>query len=348
MTRDNLHKQLTLLDTALTEAVFKTNLPIGLADGQLGMCIYFYYLSRYFDEKYKAIAENLLENVYIGCGKTKSIDPKNGLPSIGLGISYLIESGYVKGDPNIVLRDIDNYIFLHLTSSSNNKSLSASNIVYLLIYLTIRLKSQKSNTESRYFLNELIIHTVNVLYEKIDLIFFEEPPNYKIDYPLPMFLYAFSLVYKTGLYSEKVINILAEFSSKIFSIFPHLHTNKLYLLWGVTSMRLANIPGWNEYIDRLRYFLNVNAALTSELGDKSIFLNDGLPSIYMLLENNQVIFKKRELVTYKKLTIERIKTSRMWSLLIDNPDLFVTKLGLFNGYCGVSMFLRMNYKANLT
>lgn len=344
MVGNKLHNRFSFLDETIESMAFKKDVPIGLATGKLGFCIYFYFLSRHCDNKYKKIAERLLKSIYTDFGTIKSIDPRNGLPGIALGFSYLIDKKYVNGDINTILKDIDDYIFLSLTSSNHYNVISQLNTIYLLIYLVNRYKRQKANNESQYLMQELIIHTINLLYQKIDLTTFEEPPNYQVDYPLPLFLYALSSAYHEGIYNHKIIKILEEFSPKILSTMPILHANRLYLLWGMGVSSNLNIKGWSDHIKRLRTFLNVNTALTQELVDKNIFFKDGFPSIYMLLHSSRVFFDRKELSLHKKTILDRISNSEMWILLKDNPDLFSTKTGLYDGYCGVSMFVRMTYK----
>src|SRR5690606_18463886 len=121
--------------------------------------------------------------------------------------------------------------------------------------------------------------------------------------------YALSLVYKERIYNHKIIKILEELSPKIRSTLPILHANKLYLLWGMNALSGSNIKGWNDHIDILRNSLNVHTAITQEFGDKSIFFNDGLPSLYMILHNLRELFVEKELDLYSKTILDRIKNS---------------------------------------
>jgi lantibiotic modifying enzyme len=89
----------------------------GLGYGKMGLCVHFYRLARSeSNEKYGKIAERLLDEVFEDIGTVKLIDIENGLAGIGLGISYLIRNGYVQGDENHILRDVDDEIFKQISS----------------------------------------------------------------------------------------------------------------------------------------------------------------------------------------------------------------------------------------
>ena len=81
---------------------------IGLADGKMGLCIYFYYISRMYKSiEYKKNAELLIGGIFDKVVNINVYDIKTGLAGIGLGIDYLVENEYVKGDINDILEDVD-------------------------------------------------------------------------------------------------------------------------------------------------------------------------------------------------------------------------------------------------
>lgn len=340
-----LLKKLDHYDSILESSIFNTNTPIGLARGKMGFCIYYYYLSRTNNSKYKKIADRILDQIFSDITVIKSIDLKDGLLGIALGLSYLQKNEYIKGDMNIVLQDIDNLIFKKLSYSDNYKLLSSDNVIQLLYFLYERLNVQKSNSEMEFLLKELIIHTINVLYEKIDVNFFEEPPYYKIDYSLPFCFYVLGQVYKLNLYNYKIDKMLKEYSSKIYSINPTFHANKLYLFWGMNSLIAANVNGWNEYLNKLKSEFNLMTVLNNELRDKNIFFEDGLVSLYILLFNLRGAIGDRDFFSYKKLIYDRIINSSIWNLM-DNNVFFNDRRGLYDGYCGVAMLFRMDDNVN--
>lgn len=88
--------------------------PIGLAYGKIGICIYFYYLSRWEDnEEYRLIADKLLDKVIneLSNNQDFNISVEYGLAGIAIGISHLVKEKFVRGDINEILEEVDNQIF---------------------------------------------------------------------------------------------------------------------------------------------------------------------------------------------------------------------------------------------
>ena len=149
----------------------------------------------------------------------------------------------------------------------------------------IRLKAQRKNSENELLLKELIISTINHIYEKIDLEFFEEYLFYSINYPLPQLLYVFSEIYSLEFYNYRLIKIIEELEHKILSVLPLLNSNKLYLLWGLDSLqrRIQN-KNWEKQIKVIKDQINLDMIFDNELKDKNIFFNEGVTSIYFFIE----------------------------------------------------------------
>ena len=86
------------------------NDPSGLALGKMGTSLYLYHLSYLENSKdYKKLAEKYLDEVFGEIATVKEIDIKNGLTGIGLSIDYLVKNGFVKGNINNILQEIDDY-----------------------------------------------------------------------------------------------------------------------------------------------------------------------------------------------------------------------------------------------
>ena len=122
--------------------------PVGLAQGQIGISIYFYHLFRIEkNENYKVIADQLLDNSLVSISLDSSISVENGLAGISLGIIYLIKKGFVKGDLNELLENIDNVIFKHLAFTQSNLSFQREELLHLIYYLSVRLRDQKEKND---------------------------------------------------------------------------------------------------------------------------------------------------------------------------------------------------------
>ncbi len=330
-----------ILNETLISSLKDTDMPLGLADGKMGICIYFYILSRYEKNKeYENIAENILDEIFENIDVVNSIDVKNGLTGIGLGIDYLIKNNYVKGNINAILNDIDDVIFKNISYSKYIEKIDALSLIHILYYLCVRLKSQKTDSENEYLFRELVIQTVNNLYERIDLSFYEEPFVYTIDYPVSQLLFVLSEVCSLNFYNYRLEKIVEELSYKILSIIPLLHCNRLYLLWGMNYLnKEIKDERWEKHIQLISSHIDMDIIIEQELMDKNIFFKDGFVNIYLMISN--LTYLLPDISYYKDKILWRIKESRMWNSLLSEYKYFDGHKGLYNGYCGTALFMRL-------
>jgi lantibiotic modifying enzyme len=111
--------------------------PIGLEYGKMGICLYFYYLSRLEDkEGYKQTADKLLDEVTNKLSKNENIGDAYILAGIAVGISHLVRENFVGGNINEILEDVDNQIFKILAFKKNeDANYPKPMLIPLLIHL---------------------------------------------------------------------------------------------------------------------------------------------------------------------------------------------------------------------
>lgn len=274
------------LNNKLLSSLNDTNYPLGLADGKMGICIYFYVLSRQRQNAgYKAIAGKILDDIFQGIKEVASIDVKSGLSGVGLGIDYLIRNNYIKGDINTILKDIDHVVYRELSFNKYSDKIDALALTQILYYLCVRLRNQKNNTENEYLFKELIIHTLNNIYGKIDADSLKEPLSYTLDYLLPQFLFVLSEIYWFNFYTLRLGKIIDELSYSLLSIIPKTHSFRLYLLWGMKALQQCiNNKDWEKHMVLLRNELDVSAIM-DEMKHRNVFFHNGIASIYLLLKS---------------------------------------------------------------
>ena len=343
MAMQSINIDFKLFDSKLISLLSENDsIPLGLASGKMGFCIYFYCLSRLYDDKqYESVAESILDDMFNNISGYDLLDIPDGLSGIGLVINYLVKEKYVEGDINEILKDIDDVIFRKLSYPQNCMLLPPLTIIHLLFYLNVRYGDLKAGSEQKYLFQELIIETINMLYDKFDPTFFDEPCFYSINYQFPLFISVLSQTHRLGFYNCRINKIAEELSSKVLSTFPVLQANKLSFLFGMSV--LANeikLDGWNEHITLLAKTLYIDSILTDELRDKNIFFENGFTSIYLLAERVKKYFPEQDMTCFKEKIRNRIINSQMWELLKDE-DYFSQKAGLLNGYCGASLLLQL-------
>lgn len=310
-----------------------------LAHGKTGICIYLFHLGRlYKNDEYTKLAEGLLDDIIKNLNINLPIDIISGLGGIGLGIHHLIKEGFVQGNENKLLEDIDNAIYKQLSFLNYSDNYTLKVKIQLLFYFYIRLKKQRKNSESEYLYREIIIQTLNDIYKNIDSDFFFEPLFFNIEYTLPQFLYITGKICSLNFYNDRIIKMIEEINTKLLTIFPLLHSNRLYLLWGLSSLNQEiGLKDIDAHINLLKQHLDFNIILNDELQNKSIYFYDGVTSIWLLLKQLKKYFKTEELSALKNQVLQKIDSSEEWNLLINDPDYFNSHMGLLNGYCGLAL-----------
>ncbi len=322
---------------------FSRDFSIGLANGKMGHCIYFYNISENSKNKeYQQRAESLIDDIFKQIGQMKAFDIINGLAGIGLGFDYLIENEFVEGNINHILKDIDNVLFRKICDVNKLNDSDLLLQLQLIYYFIIRLQKQNKNSENEYLFREAIISTINHISEKINPFFLEEPVAFSMENPSIQSLLVMSQCYE--FYEGKINRILKDLSLHILSKIPVLHANKLCLLYAMDKIKgKIEIDGWNEHVKLLTRELNLECIIEHELTDE-IYLSEGFPAIYMLLSELSNYFIPNQIYKYKKLIVEKIEKSYLWEKLLCDEDYLQQKNGLFSGYTGTSLLLHKHYK----
>lgn len=343
-----MNKQIDELNKRLLQSIEKPY-PIGLAQGKMGICIYFYHLSRIEqEEQYKIIAEELLDEILEKLSPDLPINIESGLAGIALGIIHLIKTGFVEGDENELLDDFDNIIFKQLAFIPDNTSPKKDDLLHLIFYLSLRLSAQ-TNENERYIFQELIIKTLNKFASGITGDFFDETYSFSVyQYHTPVLTYIFSLILRHDFYNERIYKILEEFELKILSRLPISHANRLYMLCGILPLvpYMPNLQ-WKDCADLLHREINLSLIFEREMKNKHIFVSNGLSMVYLLLyylEKNYPEYK----ITYNPSDFyEKIISSEAWDSLFTKTHFFNIHNGLLNGFPGVQLILSHIQKQNI-
>ena len=136
------------------------------------------------------------------------ISVSDGLSGVGLAVDYLIKKGYIKGNTNTVLQEIDNLIFRQLAFDKYSKIYDINQLLPILYYLSVRWESQKKDSEAEYLFRELIKKTVNNLYSRTDFQKISEPLHYSLDYVIPQLFYVMGYVASLGFYKNRIEMIM--------------------------------------------------------------------------------------------------------------------------------------------
>ncbi|MCL2651597.1 MAG: hypothetical protein FWD60_11325 [Candidatus Azobacteroides sp.] len=84
---------------------------IGLLNGKTGIAFFFYHYASYTKRNvYSDFADELIDQIYKEIHINIPLNFKDGLCGIAWSIEYLIQNGFIEGDPDEVLEDLDKRI----------------------------------------------------------------------------------------------------------------------------------------------------------------------------------------------------------------------------------------------
>lgn len=316
-------------------------IPPGLAYGKMGLCIYLYRLARAENnERYGKTAGRLLDEIFEEIGTVKTIDLENGLSGIGLGISYLVRNGYVEGDENGILREIDDEIFKQISFPAP-VSENVGMLIQIMLYAGVRKQTLRG--EQGYLWDELAIHIVNDLHARVEKILNDDVTAFNINSLLSLFLFALGKIYETGIYNHKVKRIVSEITPFVMSKFSCLDSRKLYLAWGIGKItkhtgdrRLA------EYGTLLASQIDV-CGLLDEFRSENMYVHKGLAGVCLLMLTLDDDLQERiDTGRFYAGAIGKIKSSTIWKLA-EERDYLLRHAGIF-GYCGVATIFNFMIK----
>ena len=124
----------------------------GLLNGRIGISIFFYHYSRFTAEEiYESYAGELVDAVYAEIDSQTPIDFVNGLTGIGWATEYLVQNGFVEGDTNEVLENIDYKVGQSLLDHSLTESIN--HVIGFGFYYLSRYKGQSVHGDNPFFLS---------------------------------------------------------------------------------------------------------------------------------------------------------------------------------------------------
>ena len=317
-----------------------TSYPFGLAHGKMGLLIYLYHLYDYTQEAiYKEKAERLLDDLLENAlSKNAELTVEEGLCGVALGLDYIVKKQFVDGDINDLLSGIDDLLFKKLVFGNMESRYSLSQLIHFLYYIYKRLEIQTNDNE-RFPFEGLAIKLVNQLADLIDASFFEESYTFSIyQYHVPILMKTLSCLIQYDFYKDRIQKVLEQLSLYMFSLLPHLHLNRLYLLWGMLPLRDCS-PDWQRYVDELRKSINLDIIYNREIKGRDIYISNGYASLYFLLEGLNKDFPKYTIPFNPHLIYDRIISSDAWDALMENEYYYNIHRGLLNGFPGTVLAL---------
>ncbi len=188
------------VDDVLRDMVYKLiikgclNNSIGIIDGRMSIVIFLYHYAHYTNNTiYFEIAENFLEILIEDISTNQTIFFYSGLSGIGWGIEYLYQNGFISGNINEILQEIDEKI-MELNPQRINDLTLYNGLGGIVCYVLSRLYTiHKEN-----LLNPFDNSFLKDIYDKILIIIDNNLDSDSVDLYIKYITY-----FQTGLYDEK-------------------------------------------------------------------------------------------------------------------------------------------------
>ena len=212
---------------------------LGLFHGKMGIALFFAYYAHVTHSKYYAdFVVNLLEEIYEDIHWDLSISLENGLCGIGWGIEYLVQHGFVEGDTDEILADIDRKVMeidpLRISDLSFRQGLAG-----IAFYVSARLNARRKtltlpfDTDYLESLQKALIlrqmnNKKNESPEDIYALLKYVLDGNKITLSIPNFLIQYSLIIEES-FNEKLLGLENGLAGWLWGNLDKQNTPSLYL-----------------------------------------------------------------------------------------------------------------------
>lgn len=245
-----------------------------------------------------------------------------GITGIGFGILYLLKNGLCEGNPNIVLKDIDDTIFKALCDSIMNNKKDIHEDIFKCIYLCVRIKNSQISKIEKEMFEEILKRSFNKIYNFIPYIINSEPQIFSpFDYSLLMFMYLTIRMKELNLYEKKINRMLQEWLPQINSIRPISKGHQYLLYKMIEEIQDIHQNTENNTLNKDFFF--------HEMKNMSLSFATGVSGLWLFM--NIANLKDPKI---SELIIDKIRLSEIW-IRFNDIESILTSDSLFTGLPGI-------------
>ncbi len=316
----------------------------GLLSGQMGASLFLYFASRILDEKrYEDVADTLIDNIYDKISdEQQPYHFDDGLSGIAWGFHYLHKNGFLEGDLNEVLEDLDDKIYHYITFSENMENAGVQTLVGFGFYLIERIKycNESFKSDRKLCFERLLIFIVNrlsFLLEK-DKRIIQELHGFSLLYGLPLCIVFLASVYSLNIYNRKVERIFENISSSVTSTIPISRANRFYLVFALKfALQNYKQDDWKKHCELLINTIDINTIIEEDFLNIEIPFLNGKAGFAFLLDKYAELFEDDHLSYDHELLVNSIIHSSFWDI---KPDkLNINTLNVATGIAGIGLVL---------
>lgn len=326
------------IDNNVKDMILASN-DLGLLSGKTGACVYSYCNpdakgDGAFNEK---LGEALIDEIFEKVGWMNNLGVPHGLSGVGLGLIYLMQNSYVAGNPDKVLKMLDEIIYRRIAFMDKSSMIEVDDMLGILFYLCARLKyGLKKHTERDIF-SELVAKMTDYIYSCKDAGFFSETCPYTVYSKGIVFLFATCRIYELGIHCGRLSKIWTEVKLRLFQYIPYMQASRLQVMLVAKKVAILNNDmEWHSYSSFLRENFSWNKLVCDEYRDRQIFFTDGLAGSYLMAKCYNCISDADAIDVDEEDVYKRITRSSVWQDY-ENGD--VTCRNGLDGYLGIKLLL---------
>lgn len=319
------------------------NLPLGLMNGEMGLCVYWFLQGKVFSNKvYMKHAMNIFMHVCERIGQGTNVGSDNNLVGVGFGVSLLVDRGYIRADLNDLLHEIDEKIFqfIYYGYICNKKKANSDYVSFLwcLIYLCSRLEHGAGSKKDGVLYKHLLVEGINNIEENMRDESFQEPISFSpYSFFLPLYIRLLNHAYVLNIHSDKIRMIFKELEPKICSNIPFNEGNRIVLYGEIAQMLQILDEGTLKqriirHKDILQKSLDVKSYIHNGLRSKQLLINNGLSGLLLYIKSNRCCVN---LMPNQKEIEEKLKSSPIIASMVLDEHILNTDVSLATGITGV-------------
>ncbi len=324
----------------------------GLFKGKMGACIYFFEAFHHNnDPKYRQAGESILQEVYTFIHQNPVPTYfDNGLAGIAWGIHRLIKKGFIEGNADELLEQVDHVLFRVISEKSEELEFGLKRgLMGYLLYVLDRLTPQPPKT-GFHLSSELFISLAVLLLNRLHLMAetgrasFTEPERFHLFWDLTCYLWLMAQAEKLGIHTDKLKQMKKDLTPTVLSCLPQNVANRLNL-YG--AMECLSVTEWEHHTQLMKKGLTDISLSRFKLANKSLYMENGLAGLVFLDDQIKSSIGDFNGIFHQNNNhleaIRHMEKSEYWDYLSQNLN---HELGLLYGITGICFSMLQLSKEN--
>ena len=244
-------------------------------------------------------------------------------------------------DPDEILEDVDDRIYRYLNENRDKLPFDLRQGLLLpeLLYLSAGNSQDHGDQVNRYIHTRVASEIINRLGQLVEEEKFpgREPGLFTLHWDLPVLLILLANARRLNINENKIDRIVDFLSPLISSLYPSLHSNRLYLLLGLENV-LKEVPlsELRSHANLLRESISLTKIIEEECKNLNILAIDGITGLAFISRQLAALTGASDLLLPQERVIQKITKSVYWEETGFYKDM-KKNIGLSKGLSGMGM-----------